>query len=1078
MGITRFALRNPLVVGVLALALVCFGLYAYFTLGVSEIPNISIPGVQILTNDNGADPGTVETQITKPIEDAVAALPNIDTLTSVSSEGQSRVDVQFTTAANAQLVPVDVERVINAVRSQLPAQASAPSIQSFDSSGFPVIIVGLSGPQPADVLQQVATSRLQRALQSVPGVQSVQVTGGAPREIQVKVDLQKLQAYGLGLNQVQQALQSEQVQAPAGQIASGDKNMTIIFNALVTSPAQLSQIIVASPASGPVFLKDVATVVDGFQSSQSITRVNGIPAVGLIVTKLNSANAIQVSQGVRAALTQLAPVLPAGAHLDVFFDSAIYTQQSFNTVRKTLIEAVFSTGIILLLFLHTWRSTLIVLIAIPTSLLTAVGAMLLLGMNLNLFSMLALTLSVGILVDDSIVVLENIYRHLRLREPPYLAAINGRSEIGFAALTITMVDVVVYLPMALIPGVVGQILAPFALVIAAATLTSLAVSFTLTPLLASRFVRMNHADAQGGSVLTRFGRRWDRGFERLANGYRRLLHAMLTGSVLRVGLRWVVVGVGLLTVVVSGLFVATGLIGFDIFPSGDQSEVDISLTFPPATNLAAMNSIVQPLEAKLKSYPAVTKYYVSFGGGNAGFTVLLVPPNQRTMTSAQLADVLRRDLDPHLPGVRLDTSLPTAFGFGAGGGGSSQPIQVTLRGSDPLVLQQLITRAEDAIKAVPGAVSVNSSNDVVEPQLVFTINRQAAADLGVTAQQAASALQLAVGGSVVGEFQQAGQQNVDIRLMASDTYRLSADQLATLPLVTSSGNVVQLGQLGSVTQGSAPLSIAHYNRARSVTVNASVSGRPAGSVQTDVQAALAKIPLLPGYTIDYGGSGSNNLQGFADIFKALGMGLLLIYLLMVFLFRSLTLPLAVLVSLPLALFGALGAMALTGTPFTVFSMLGFFLLLGLVGKNAILLVDYTDTLRKRGLGRTAALVEAGPTRLRPIIMTTCSVMVALAPVALGLEAGSELLKAAGIVLIGGLLTSTLLTLLFVPAMYTIFDDMQEFVLRVVRRFVQPRQLEPGELALAGKQPVLPVNGTVNPERELTAVGTPARPSRL
>jgi HAE1 family hydrophobic/amphiphilic exporter-1 len=537
-----------------------------------------------------------------------------------------------------------------------------------------------------------------------------------------------------------------------------------------------------------------------------------------------------------------------------------------------------------------------------------------------------------------------------------------------------------------------------------------------------------------------------------------------------VGLRWVVVGVGFLTVAVSVLFVATGLIGFDIFPSGDQSEVDINLTFPPAINLAATNSIVQPLEAKLKSYPQVTKYYVNFGGGDAGFTVLLVQPKQRTLTSAQFADVLRRDLDPHLPGVRLDTSLPTAFGFGAGGGGNSQPIQVTLRGSDPVVLQQLITRVQDAIKAVPGTVSVNSSNDVVEPQLVFTVNRQAAADLGVTAQQAASALQLAVGGSVVGEFQQPGQQNVDIRLIGSDTFRLSADQLARLPLVTSRGNVVQLGQLGSVTQGSAPLSIAHDNRARSVTVNASVSGRPAGSVQTDVQAALAKIPLLPGYTIDYGGSGSNNLQGFADIFKALGMGLLLIYLLMVFLFRSLTLPLAVLVSLPLALFGALGAMALTGTPFTVFSMLGFFLLLGLVGKNAILLVDYTDTLRKRGLERTAALVEAGPTRLRPIIMTTCSVMVALAPVALGLEAGSELLKAAGIVLIGGLLTSTLLTLLFVPAMYTIFDDMQEFVLRVVRRFVQPRQLEPGELALAGKQPVLPVNGAVTPERELAAVG--------
>lgn len=1092
MSITRFALRNPLLVGVLAIALLCFGLYAYFTLGVSEIPNLSFPGVLIVTADSGADPGTVETQITKPIEDAVAALPNIDTMTSVSSEGQSTITVQFTTAANAQLVPVDVERVVNAVRGQLPTEAGVPSIQTYDSSAFPVIIVALYGPQSANQLQALATDRFQRAFQAVPGVQSVAVEGGSAREIQVKVDLHKLQAYGLSMTQVQQALQSEQLQMPGGQVTAGDQNMNIIFNALVTTPAQLNQLIVASTPTGPVLLKDIATVVDGYKQTQDITRVDGTPAVGLVVTKLNDANAIQVSQGVRKTLAQLTPSLPVGAHMGIFFDSANYTQQSFNTVRKTLIEAVFSTGIILLLFLHTWRSTLIVLVAIPTSLLTAVAAMLLLGMNLNLFSMLALTLSVGILVDDSIVVLENIYRHLRLHEPPFLAALNGRSEIGFAAITITMVDVVVYVPMALIPGIVGQILAPFALVIAAATLTSLAVSFTLTPLLASRFLSTAHAESQGGGPLTKFGRRWDRGFERLATGYRRLLLATLTGSFVRfpfvrrgmlavsggrfgnrlpvsLGRRWAVVAVGLLSIVVSVLFVASGRIGFDIFPSGDQSEVDISLTMPPASSLAYTNTVVQQLEAKLKTYPQVTESFVNFSGNSASFTVLMVPPDQRRFSSAQFADTLRRDLDPHLPGVRLDTSLPTAFGFGGGTGGGGQPIQVTIRGADPAVLKQLIGQVETAIKAVPGAVSVNSSDDIVAPQMVFTINRQEAADLGVTAQSAATALQMAVNGSVVGEFRQAGQQNVDIRLMANDAYRHSPQALATLPVLSSSGQLIQLGQIGTVTQGSAPLSIRHYNRDRSVSVNASVAGRPVGSVQADVQTALNKIPLLPGYTITYGGTGSSNLQAFSDIFKALGVGLALIYLLMVLLFRSVTLPLAVLVSLPLALFGALGAMALTNTPFTLFSLLGFFLLLGLVGKNAILLVDFTDTLRKRGYTRTAALVEAGPTRLRPIVMTTCSVMVALAPVALGLEAGSELLKAAGIVLIGGLLTSTLLTLLFVPAMYTIFDDMQELVLGLFRHFVTPRQLEPAELAIAGRLPMPDGAETLAPERQLASV---------
>lgn len=1087
MGITRFALRNPLLIGVITMALVCFGLYAYFTLGVSEIPNFSFPGVLVSTTDAGADPGTIETQITKPLEDAIASLPNIDTMTSVSSEGQSQITVQFTTSADAKLVAVDVERVVNSVRSQLPSTADAPSILTFDSSEVPVIIMALYGPQSANQLQDVATNRLQRAFQAVPGVQSVQMLGGSPREVQVKVDLNKLQAYGLGMNQVQQALQSEQLQTPAGQVVSGNKDMNVIFNALVTQPQQLGEIIVASTPAGPVLLKDVATIVDGYKDASQIARINGAPAVGIEVTKLNNANALQVSAGIRKVAAQVEPSLPVGSHLTVFFDTANYTQQSFNTIRKTLLEAIFSTGVILLLFLHTWRSTLIVLVAIPTSLLTAIGAMLVMGMDLNLFSMLALTLSVGILVDDSIVVLENIYRHLRMKEPPFLAAINGRSEIGFAAITITMVDVVVYVPMALIPGIVGQILSSFALVIAAATLTSLAVSFTLTPLLASRFLSTAHAESHGGGPLSAFGRRWDRSFERLANGYRRLLVGVLTGSLLRfgflqramlaitggrlgkrmpvkLGMRWAVVAVGFLTIIVSVLFVMSGRIGFDIFPSGDQSEVDISVTMPPASSLAYTDSVARGIEAKLTKYPEVRQYFVDYTGNSASFTALLVPTSARKRSSAELADVMRKALDPHLPGVRLDTSLPTAFGFG-GGGGASQPIQVTVRGADPVILNQLIVQVQNAIKGVPGTVEINNSNDVVEPQMVFTINRQKAADLGVTAQQAASTLQMAVGGTVVGEFRQPGQQNVDIRLEANDAYRNSPDAMATLPILTSTGQIVQLGQVGSVTQGAAPLSISHYNRDRSVTVNASVSGRPVGSVQNDIQAALAKIALPPGYTVEYGGSGQNNLQAFSDIFKALGVGLILIYLLMVFLFRSLTLPLAVLVSLPLALFGALGAMAITGTPFTLFSLLGFFLLLGLVGKNAILLVDFTDTLRKRGYQRTKALVEAGPTRLRPIIMTTCSVMVALTPVALGFEAGSELLKAAAIVLIGGLLTSTLLTLLFVPAMYTIFDDVQEFILGIVRHFVTPRELEPVELAIAGKAVAQLANGAAHAERE-------------
>ncbi|MGH2461075.1 MAG: efflux RND transporter permease subunit, partial [Chloroflexota bacterium] len=533
MSPTKFSLRNPLVITAITLALAFFGVYSYLTMGVGIVPNVSFPGVIIITTDAGADPATIETQVTKPLEDAISALPNVDTMTSTSTEGVSNITVQFTTAANSELVPVDVERVVNSARGKLPSTADPPSIQSFDTSAIPVVVVALSGPQPLDQLRQLAQDRVQRQLEGISGVGSVTVSGGQVPEVDVKVDLDKLQAHHLGINSVAQALQSEQLQIPAGSLTQATKDVNVRLNGLVTTPDQLGDIVISQTPQGPVYVKDVATIDNTFAKATAISTVNGKPAVALVVTKLAAANTIAVSGAVHQKLAELQPTLPTGVRVDPVFDLATYTQQSFDAIQQTLIEAVFLTGLVLLVFLHTWRSTLIVLIAIPTSLLTTFGMMNLLGLDLNLFSMLAVTLSVGILVDDSIVVLENIYRHLGLEEPPFVAAINGRSEIGLAAITITMLDVVVYVPIALIPGIAGEFIRPFALVIAAATLTSLAVSFTLTPLLASRFLRTEHALHLGSGPLDAFGRRWEAGFDAVSDAYRRLLHGVLTGRALR-----------------------------------------------------------------------------------------------------------------------------------------------------------------------------------------------------------------------------------------------------------------------------------------------------------------------------------------------------------------------------------------------------------------------------------------------------------------------------------------------------------------------------------------------------------------
>ena len=1079
MQLTEFSLRNPLCVGLIAISLAIFGVYAYLTLSISIVPNITQPAAVVSTTDPGADPATVETQITRPIEDAIATVQNIKTLTSTSSQGLSVVAVGFTNNVNADLVTIDVERAVNAVRGTLPTTASQPAIGKLDTnSALPILKVVLSGPQPLNQIEAVAENQVQRAFQGVDGVGSVSLSGGPTREIWIEVHPVRLQAYGLGLDTLRQAIQANQLSQPAGSLREAGSDVNVRLSSLARDPQQLGNIVVAElptmagALTAPVHLSDVATISDTHAATTSIDRYNGAPAVTLTVTKLADANTIDVSKGVHKQIAAVQPVLPEGMHLDVVTDLATYTQQSFNTIQRTLIEAVLLTGFILLVFLHTWRSTLIVLVAIPTSVLTTFGLMDLLGLNLNLFSMLALTLSVGILVDDSIVVIENISRHLSLGDPPILAAVTGRGEIGLAAITITLVDVVVYVPIALISGTGGQITRPFALVIAAATLTSLAVSFTLTPLLASRYLTVQETLKRGRGPIPAFGRWWDVKFLRLEHSYRSLLRTILTRRLVpfgpRPGLRWLVVFIGLASLVAGLAILRTGRVGVDVFPSGDQSEVDLTVVMPPATDIATTDSVVQQVESRLRGYPEVRRVYAHTGssggasalasgagggGGTAQLTVLLAPPSERNRSAAELANTFRQQLGATLPGATIRTALPNPFGFGGFGG---QAIQVAVAGPDPDTLNDLVAQVTQTVGAVPGVVDVNSSNQTVGPEYAVDVDPNRSADLGVSAQSAGAALAAAVSGTRIGKFEQPGQTSVDIRLIADAAFRASSANLGSLPLLTAKGTLVSLGQIGTITRSTAPTQIAHDNRQRSITVSASAAnGYSVGTLQSAIQQRLADVAAPPGYSIAYGGQAAQGSQTFGDIFKALGAAVLLMYVLMALLFRSLMLPLAVLISLPLAVVGALGAMGLTATNFTLFALLGLSLLMGLVGKNAILLVDYTDTLRKRGDSRLEALLEAGPTRLRPILMTTLSVIFALLPVASGIEAASELLKAAAVVLIGGLVTSTLLTLVFVPAMYTIFDDIATAFSRLARRGRAPRPLQPVEVAILRGEPVPP-----------------------
>jgi HAE1 family hydrophobic/amphiphilic exporter-1 len=1037
--LTDFSVRNPLVILAITTSFVVFGAFAYANMGVALTPNVNFPSVVVSTVYPGADPATVETNVTRPIEDAIATLPNLEKngLISVSSQGVSIVTVQFSTAANPDLVSVDVERVVNGARNKLPVDADPPTVTKIDLNAFGVATVIFSGQQPLTTLQDVAENVIQKRFNAVPGAGATTIQSGITREIRVLVDEAALKARGLTINAVTSAIQTQQIEVPAGTIARGGTDFSVYFDSLAQSPDQLGNLVVLQTQAGTVRLRDVAQIEESYKKRDAIIRVNGEEGIALVVTKLANANTVTVVDGVRKAIEELRPQLPPGTDMNIVVDLSTYTEKSFNTVQRALIEAVIATGLILLLFLHTWRSTFIVLVSIPTSLLSTFVMMSVLDYNLNLLTMMALTLSVGILVDDSIVVLENIYRHIDMGKPPMVAAIDGRSEIGLAAITITFVDVVVYLPIAImLTGVSAQFLRPFALTIAVATLASLLVSFTLTPLLASRFLR--HDEGEGRGLMARFGRAWDAGFMWLERKYEALLEHSLPH-------RWLVIFAGLGSFAFGIALWVMGLIGSDFFPSGDQSELNITLNMPSATSLEETDAATRNFERILYSYPEVRSVFAIVGASNDGFgggtnadqsqiTALLVSPHDRHWSSAALADELRPVLQAAAPSAKVQIGRPNAFGFGGFGG---QPIQALVQGTDPQVVNQLATQVQQAVQSTSGAVAVRNSNENVQPQIRVTVDWQRAADLGVSVQSAGLAVRTAIDGwrSNENQYRRPGQSSIDIRVLNANAGVASPERIAALPILGTNGQVVQLGQFATIRQVETPTSIRHVNRLRSVTISAEPGdGKLVGDVQAAVEQSIRQVAMPAGYAVTYAGQGGDGGDAFKEIFMALGMAIILMYMLMVMLFGSLVLPVAVLMSLPLAVVGAFGAMALTETPFTLFSLLGFAVLVGLVGKNAILLVDYTEILRARGYDRTAALREAGPTRLRPIIMTTMSVMVALMPIASGLEEGSELLQSAAVVLIGGLFTSTLLTLVFVPAMYTIFDDMQAWVVRQARRF--------------------------------------------
>jgi hydrophobic/amphiphilic exporter-1 (mainly G- bacteria), HAE1 family len=1027
-GLTRIAINRPLTILMFILGLVIMGGVSFGLLKVDRMPAISAPFVNVSVSYSGAAPQDIEDLVIRPVEQAVSGIAGIDTVESDSNEGRGSVRIQFVEGWDADKGAIDVDRKMASILNRLPADASAPTVNKMDPNSQPIMNVSLTGQLPIDELYNLAANAVQPRLQSVPGVADVSISGGLVREVRVLVSYTKLSAFGIAPSTITSAMTRENINQPGGSVNVGSTSLNIRTQGLYQSADELANMIVANTTAGPVYLRDVATVNEGFKDRSSYQRFNGQESVGISITKTSEANSLQVANDLRTALSNIGSTFPSSVKMVISNDSSRYTQSALDAIKKDLSLAVLLCGAVLLLFLHAWRSTLIVILAIPTSLVTTFLVMFATGMTLNTISMMALALTIGILVDDSIVVLENIHRHLKLGEPRREAALNGRSEIGLAAMAITLVDVVVYLPVAFMQGMIGQMFKEYGLTIASATLISLFVSFTLTPMLASKWLKEEKGEdeSQGSSwnPLVWFPAWWERGYNKVANGY---------GGLLRLALRARPLVVLIAIVAFSGAMAlpALRILGIEYAPTEDDSQLNVNISMATGTSLDASNAATRQIESQILQMPEVANVFTTvrgstsgggFGpGGGSSISLQLVDKSERQRTASDIANQIRR-MGQSIPGATVRANVSSSMGGGGGGGGGG--VRVDMMGPDLDVLKGISSQMEQVARGVPGIVDVRPPDFTGIPEVRAVLDRRKMAEMGVTATQVSQTVRTMLQGSVADQLQPENRDQMDITIIANDTDRTDMAKLETIPIITGTGTTVKLGQVAKLVNAFSPQSISHSSRQRVISLSATVDGRPLSDVSNDVREAVKKANLPLGYSIVVGGSVRQMDTAMAALQKALSLSIVLIYMLLVALYESWLQPLTIMLALPVSLIGAFGGLWVTGNTLNIFSMIGMIMLMGLVAKNAILLVDYTNTLRARGVSRTEAIVESGRTRLRPILMTTSTIICSMIPLALKLEAGAESRSPMAVVVIGGVISSTLLTLVLVPCVYTYMDDLQ------------------------------------------------------
>ncbi len=1028
-NLTALSVRRPITILMVIGLFLVVGLVAFTKLPVRRLPNVNYPFVRVAISDPGTNAATVAQTITSPVEKALSAESGVVTMLGTSSSGRSTVALEFVGGTNVDQKAASISLALEKLARSLPTTASPPAILKANPNALPMMNVALSGPLASSQLLDLATNLVAPTLQEIPGVAQVTVVGGRASVVTVDLQASSLQAYGISMAQVAGALRAENISSTGGVTVVGDHELLARVHGGYTSVAQLASVPVAVRPGGDVLLGDVASISQGLAKAQSAATLNGRTAVGLVISASSTANSLQVDSAIRSALAGLSRQLPSGVTTTITGDITNYVRAALHNVELDLFIGIFIAALILAVFLHRLANTLIVMLAIPVSLIATFGAMYFMHFSLDLISLMALSLLIGILVDDSIVVLENIHRHRAMGKDPGVAAVDGRMEIGAAAVAITLTDVVVYLPVAFVSGNVGQLFREFGLTIVAATLFSLFVSYTLTPMLAAHWTGREQ-EARTGPLARfgrYFGRRFDAGFDRMRGWYRHVIAWALRHRV-------VVTGVAVLAALGSLGIIRSGVLPTTFVPPEDNGVLTVNGTLPPGTPLASDQATLASFSRRLQHLPGVKDVFVSAGysGGNGAafnlgqITLDLGPRGTRPPIREyvkRVAKIARR-----YPGLTAHGHVQNPF---IASGARAASIEVL--GPDLTSLSRMATEIAAALAHDPAVSQVSTSVPAATPELSINVDHAEAAYLGVSTSAIGSAVADSLGGVVVPPLVVSPTAPVDpIQLSLNGGAKLTPAQVEAIPIPAAHGTV-PLSSVATLSEVPGPAKITQVNREYAVSVSASSPTGNSGPATAALLAAAKQVGLPTGYSIQVAGQALAQQRAFGPLLQALALSVLLIYMLLAALYESLLDPLSVMLAVPLATVGALGLLWASHLPISIFALLAMIMLVGIVSKNSILLIDYAKTLRKRGIPRTQAIIESGATRIRPILMTTATMIGAMLPLALGTGSGASERMPIGTVLIGGLASSTLLTLLVVPVLYSLVDDTSVFFRRIAAR---------------------------------------------